>query len=741
MSESSVTSSGSKSQACADAGPIGDLRGTGHGGGALRTSKSPNSVLQPLGAFWIYVGLSILFFGLPILRHPSQYYLGRLGADPTTFIWYLAWWPYALMHGLNPFMAYDIWAPTGIDLARTTSVPGASLLISPITASLGPIVAYNVLMLLALPLAAWTAYLLCRYLTNAFWPALLAGYLFGFSSYELGHLFGGHMNLALIFSVPVFVYLVLLRLDNRVTSPRFVALMALALVLQFAISLEIFATATLFGGMALLLVLILMPRANRQPIVDVIVLTTVAYAVTALAVSPFLYRFFTGGFLSGPLFSPATFSSDVLNLLIPTPISLGSRFLSMKNRIFSGNLSEGTAYVGLPLIAVIVAFGVARWHTPTGKLLVAMVAAIEVASLGPVLHVDGLTGVPMPWALFLHVPVLNVALPARFVGLASLPIAVIVALWLAASGTHRWAKWTLAILSVMALLPNMWDFAWAQRVDTPPFFLGKLYRQYIPSGSIVLVIPFDGLGNAMLWQAQSGMYFRSAAGNVGFVPKEAASWPILDTFACATLIPEYAIQLKAFLAAGQIQTIVVDDRVPGPWHALFSALRTAPVNVGGVVVYRVPASILAAYRNVTPLDMVRSVAIVQFSALISAADKYVARGLPLSELSLQRMEQLGLLPNWGCSASGSNNPGTQFWQHSALWAGPRNDGRIGLAISGSSQVLGRVVSRYGVSADTVYFPYPAKFSNDTATNASGPLLMEFTRAGLLQAAAKLGHTR
>ena len=35
-------------------------------------------------------------------------------------------------------------------------------------------------------LAAWTAFLLCRYLTRPLWPSLVGGYLFGFSSYVLG---------------------------------------------------------------------------------------------------------------------------------------------------------------------------------------------------------------------------------------------------------------------------------------------------------------------------------------------------------------------------------------------------------------------------------------------------------------------------------------------------------------------------------------------------------------------------
>ena len=34
--------------------------------------------------------------------------------------------------------------------------------------------------------SAWAAFLLCRHLAGRFWPSLIGGYLFGFSSYELG---------------------------------------------------------------------------------------------------------------------------------------------------------------------------------------------------------------------------------------------------------------------------------------------------------------------------------------------------------------------------------------------------------------------------------------------------------------------------------------------------------------------------------------------------------------------------
>ena len=82
-----------------------------------------------------------------------------------------------------------------------TGAPGPSLLVSPLTLAAGPVVSYNLLALLACPLAAWSAFLLCRHVTGRFAPSLLGGYLFGFSTYMLGHV-GIHVNLELVFPVP-----------------------------------------------------------------------------------------------------------------------------------------------------------------------------------------------------------------------------------------------------------------------------------------------------------------------------------------------------------------------------------------------------------------------------------------------------------------------------------------------------------------------------------------------------------
>ena len=71
-----------------------------------------------------------------------------------------------------------------------TSVPSAALLSFPITVLGGAVLSYNLLTLMAPVLSAWTAFLLVRYLTGDWAAALVGGYLFGFSSYEMASFWG-----------------------------------------------------------------------------------------------------------------------------------------------------------------------------------------------------------------------------------------------------------------------------------------------------------------------------------------------------------------------------------------------------------------------------------------------------------------------------------------------------------------------------------------------------------------------
>src|SRR5579872_5057273 len=143
-------------------------------------------------AFALYLAISIGFFGLNVIGSPARVYIGY-DTDPSVMMWFLTWWPHALTHNLNPFLTKVIWAPIGYNLAWATSMPGLSLLVSPITRQFGPVISYNLLCLMAPALNATAAFLLSTTLSRRVPVALTGGYIYGFSPFFLGHELAGHL--------------------------------------------------------------------------------------------------------------------------------------------------------------------------------------------------------------------------------------------------------------------------------------------------------------------------------------------------------------------------------------------------------------------------------------------------------------------------------------------------------------------------------------------------------------------
>ncbi len=62
---------------------------------------------QAMAALALYVAITIGYFGLHVLPHLGSASVGLQDwTDPTANMWSLAWWPYALLHGLNPFVTH-----------------------------------------------------------------------------------------------------------------------------------------------------------------------------------------------------------------------------------------------------------------------------------------------------------------------------------------------------------------------------------------------------------------------------------------------------------------------------------------------------------------------------------------------------------------------------------------------------------------------------------------------------------
>ena len=117
------------------------------------------------------------------MNHLTTKYSGTASTVIFTPIWAFAWWPYALLHKINPFITTAILAPAGTNLTKLNVRPRLSLLFAPLTLMYGSVVSYNIAAIFSAAFAAWTAYFLFYYIFKSLWRSLVGGYFFWYSSY------------------------------------------------------------------------------------------------------------------------------------------------------------------------------------------------------------------------------------------------------------------------------------------------------------------------------------------------------------------------------------------------------------------------------------------------------------------------------------------------------------------------------------------------------------------------------
>jgi len=668
-------------------------------------TERANATLQGFAALALYLALAAFLFARPSAPQFASSYLGW-GADQCFFIWCLTWWPYAFAHHLNPFVAKLVFAPSGLNLTWTTPVPLMSWVALPLTSTLGPVAAYNLLCVICPALGAWSAFLLCRYLTRDFWSAVMGGYLFGFSAYVLGHILGGHLDCFAVFLVPLIIYLVLAQIEGRIERRTFALFFFALLVAQFLIATEVVATTTILGAAALAVAWMSGQSDLRRRIQAVAAPISLAYLATAVAVSPWLY-YMSVDFRHKPLRSSNEHSADLLSLVIPTQtIELGDMsdvFRNLSSR-FTSNIFENGSYVGVPLLIIAVWFAVARWRTVAGKVLTLMLAITIVMGMGPWLHVAGIETIVLPWRLMKYLPLLNQALPIRISLYTSLILAIMAAIWFSTERLVPLARLVVAALVLASLMPNPSAHFWGRELKSmvaPPFFSHGLYRHYLVKGETVMVPPYNwGAGSdGMLWQAETGMYFRLATGYLPFAPEGFYDWPIVTSSLQSVALADVADQWMAFVGAHEVNAVVLADGPQSlPLKQMLAALKVSPLKVGGVLLYQVRPETLAPYANLTSVDMEARENDMRFSELLIAAHKYLADGGDPAHLNLGAVVQRGLLAGEWLA------PHIQKTSYT-VWLNTEQGGLIDVGLTGHYEALRPLIERYGFLAQQVYFPH------------------------------------
>jgi hypothetical protein len=133
--------------------------------------------------------------------------------------------------------------------------------------------------------------------------------------------------------------------------------------------LEVFATATMFGGLALLLGFGSVKTDTRRRIAKLIGILACSYGLALLVASPFLYYVYAPRHLGGSITIAEQFSADLLNFLVPTSVNAWGLVGALPKlaQAFFGNLFERNAYAGLVLISLAILYARRYWRELFGK--------------------------------------------------------------------------------------------------------------------------------------------------------------------------------------------------------------------------------------------------------------------------------------------------------------------------------------------------------------------------------------
>ncbi|HVC26205.1 MAG TPA: hypothetical protein VND23_10640 [Acidimicrobiales bacterium] len=539
-------------------------------------------------------------------------------------VWFLAWIEHAIRHGVNPFLTAAINYPHGVNLAVNTSMPLLGLLAAPVTALHGPVAAYNVMLRVGFASSAMSMCLVLRRVALR-WPAAFVGGLtYGFSPYMIGQ---GNGHLFLVFApLPPLMLLSLYELCRQAApaARRWGLVLGVSAVGEYFISIEALVATAVCAAVGLAVAVALAPGVARSRLPGL--LRGVAWAVALfvpLVAFPTYEFLFGPQHISGPPHAASALAEYRVDLLGPVVPTVEQRFApagiaAHGTSFVAGNVGENGIYLGVPLAAVLVAL--VLWMRRDRLVLV--VSAIGIAgfllALGTPLTVDGHdTGVPMPFAVLVKLPILDGLLPARFSFFTQLAAAFVLATGVdrlvgraALSRRPRHAMLALVGALALVLAPLVPRVPYPWQPTAVPAYITSAQAAAIPRGSVVLTYPYDfaPYNDAMLWQALSDMRFRIIGGEATRRGPDGAGTSSVDPLAptelqnlfraallgSASAVPAPPMsglglrRVRTFFTRWHVGTVIVDPVGADPALAvsyLTVALRRAPVVSGGVDVW------------------------------------------------------------------------------------------------------------------------------------------------------------
>jgi hypothetical protein len=463
-----------------------------------------------------YLALAVLLtwrlWADPAGRKPQL--SGQVWHDVDLFAWYMRYAASAVAHGRLPALTTTILnAPQGINLMWNTSILLPGVVLAPVTLLAGPQVSLTILLTLGYAGSAAALFLVLRRWGASLGAAALGGAVYGFSPALVVGGGIGHYNLQFAVLPPLIIDAALRILTGRGRPVRGGIWLGLLLAAQLFIGEELLVDTAVAGAVLVAALALSQPRAVLIRLRGAAAGLATATGVVLLTCGYALWFQFFGPLTEhGSPWQTSQYRNHPADFVVPPGALLfhdPASAAALAHHL--ARLEEYVAYLGWPLLAVVVAAGIWFWRDRRVRVAAVTFAVLEIFSLGTRtamfwgLHYPGSL---LPWSWLQHLPVLGQLIVDRFSILADGAAAAVLAFsldlarsaWPQGATWRRWLPTAVAVLAVLPLVPL--PLQTGAVTPVPAGWHTVFTRLRLASTARVLVIP--GQGEAMRLQADTG---------------------------------------------------------------------------------------------------------------------------------------------------------------------------------------------------------------------------------------------
>jgi hypothetical protein len=483
-----------------------------------------------LAGLYYLIGAVLLTWWL--WRDPASRMVAGNYNDTDQMAWFFRFDATALAHLRFPaLVTTGMNAPQGVNVMWNTFMllPGAVL--APVTLLAGPQTSLTIVMTIGFAGSALAMFAVLRRWAVSTAAAALGGAVYGFSP-ALLHSAIGHYDLQFAVFLPLLIDAAFRLLTGRASPWRGGICLGLLLTAQLLVNEEMLFDTAITG---LVMAVVLSIRRRVGPRGELRLRDRCGPAVHGLAIAagtvlllagyPLWVQFFGALPQSGSPFTLDFFKADLSGLVVPSSLMFfhtsGSAAAAAS---FPGQLPEYLAYLGIPLLVVLVVASISFWRLPVVRALAVAALVTEVLSLGGTLLAGGhaYPAIKLPWYWVQGLPLLTSVIPDRFSIVADGAAAALLAFAvdaavprfaalaarrmpvLAAGRRPVVVVMSCALLAIAPIVPK--PLPPTAATPLPPGWSAVFAGLRLPAQANVLVVPIPSatFTSPLRWQADTG---------------------------------------------------------------------------------------------------------------------------------------------------------------------------------------------------------------------------------------------